>query len=596
MANPRYAIGLDLGDGESAIAWSDREGTGQARAAVGPDAWTTAPGRIRAYARAGDETSVVTAIARVGNERVIGERALRLPNAREILTNFKTMPRRTGVGLVEPLDSAEFAYWFVKEFAEQHPDIAAPDNCVLYVGHPAGWPPEAVRIYAEQLEARLRPLEVRLVPESQSAFLHVHDEAEVAVDVRPVLVVDIGSSTTDFTLVTDAGADNLPFGQDLGCRAIDEEVMAAVTAAVLDPHDRRRLGQDDEKALLRWLCRRHKEAAFAGVQLPKPELEERGAWVVETCWNRLSEVDVAGLAGRPDGWRDKARVELAAVCDHLGQSRRPALVLTTGGGSRMPFVRDLCVATFPDSQVASIDQPSLAVAKGLASYGRWRARVDAFREGVKRLAGSAALTDVLEAGIVEFTAQLYRAWIDWSFGAGRGSSTGTPDDLDGLKLRQGLFLDWLTTPEGKQTRDRIFCPFELKLDNAIAPEAEALCTAAGLPSSALSTRIVLPPDVFVLPQGVMQHLNTFIERVVDPIFDPAMDKLDETAVGRAVAKFSDWLLPPSRERLLAQAISVPGTRWFRFTDDDKAKLVKAIQAQVSEQLLERSRAIEQLLA
>jgi hypothetical protein len=94
----------------------------------------------------------------------------------------------------------------------------------------------------------------------------------------------------------------------------------------------------------------------------------------------------------------------------------------------------------------------------------------------------------------------------------------------------------------------------------------------------------------------MHHLNTFIEKVIDPIFDPVMDKLDKTMVGRVVADFSDWLLPPSRERQVAQALSAPMTRWFRFTDDDKAKLIEAIQEQVSEQLLERSRAIEQLLA
>jgi hypothetical protein len=580
MASPRYAIGLDLGDGESAIAWADRE----------------APGRIRVYTREGDETSVVTAIARTDDGRVIGEHALRLSNAREVLTTFKTMPRRTGVGLVEPLDSVEFAYWFVKDFAEQHPEVAAPDTCVLYIGHPAGWPTEAVQIYADQLEARLHPFEIRLVPESQSAFLHVHDEARVAPDIRPVLVVDIGSSTTDFTLVTDAGADNLAFGQALGCRVIDEEIRSAVTAAVPDPHDRRRLGQDDEKALLRWLCRRRKEAAFAGVELRKPALEERPAWVVETCWHRLADVDVSALVTRPGGWHEQLRAELAAVRDHLGESRRPELVLTTGGGSRMPFVHDLCVASFPGSDVARIDNPELAVAKGLASYGRWRVRVDAFRGGVKGLARSSALTELLETGIVEFTAKLYRAWIDWGFGAGRGSATGTPDTLDGLKQRQRLFLNWLKTQDGKETRDRIFCPFELQIDDALAPEAAALCADAHLPRSALSTRITLPPDVFVLPQGAMQHLNTFVEKVVDPILNPVMDKLDKTSVGRVVADFSNWLLPASRERRVAQALSAPMTRWFRFTDDDKAKLIEAIQEQVSEQLLERSRAIEQLLA
>lgn len=582
MSSRRYVIGLDLGDGESAIAWADVEDRR----------------RVRLYTREGDETSVVTAIARDGDGRVIGERALRKADAREVLTNFKTMPSRTGVGLVEPLDSVEFAYWFVKDFAGKHPDIAAPDNCVLYIGHPAGWPADAVRIYGDQLEARLHPFEVRLVPESQSAFLHVHDESEVDPGVRPVLVVDIGSSTTDFTLVTDDGADNLPFGQAIGCRAIDEEVMAAVVAAVPDPDDLNRLSQDDEMALLRWLCRRHKEATFAGVEARAPRLEGRAAWVVETCWPLLAEVDVSALIDRPGGWRERLRLELAAVRDHLGESR-PELVLTTGSGSRMPFVRDLCVAAFPDAEVASVDQPSLAVAKGLASYGRWRAKVDAFRAGVAALADSDAVDNVLADESRPLARRFYKVWINWSLDFTKrefreilAGYRAAKDSTD-LATRRRLFVAWMATPDADPKRQQIFGSVETRLDRALTPIADALCRDCGLDATALDTKVELPPDVFVrLRVGRLRDLDAVFERTVGRM----LDLFALSPFSRWAMRMMDGAVPSSIDHALTEAGNAMAAGLYRLSDDDIAELAEAIRLRVREQLLERAKAIETLLA
>lgn len=217
MGQPRFVVGLDLGDGESAIAWTACDG----------------PREIRLFDRGHDEVSVVTAIGTVDGEQEFGERALRDPEVTNVHTHFKTRPVRTRVGLGAGLLTAHFARLFVDDFRHRYPEVAA--NCVLYVGHPAGWEKDAVTAYQEELETALHSMDVRLVPESQSAFLHVYDEEQVDPTTRPVLVVDIGSSTVDFTLVTEEAADNLPFGDgdgedgiDIGCRAIDRRIRDVV--------------------------------------------------------------------------------------------------------------------------------------------------------------------------------------------------------------------------------------------------------------------------------------------------------------------------------------------------------------------------------
>lgn len=100
--------------------------------------------------------------------------------------------------------------------------------------------------------------------------------------------------------------------------------------------------------------------------------------MLEVCWETLRAVDVEKLVSEPGGWKQRLRTELEEVREHLDEAQ-PELVLTTGGGSRMPFVRDLCEEVFPDAAVAEVAEPALSVARGLASYGRWRSRVDAFR-------------------------------------------------------------------------------------------------------------------------------------------------------------------------------------------------------------------------
>ncbi|MGA5757151.1 Hsp70 family protein [Nonomuraea bangladeshensis] len=573
MSRPRYAVGLDLGDGESAIAWVE----------------CTDSGEVRLYDRGDDEVSVVTAMARgIDGTELLGEAALLHPEVRQARVNFKTRPRRTRVGLAESLDIVDFARLFVSEFGERYPEVLG--GCRLYIGHPAGWDQATVAVYREQLEGALRPLSVQLVPESQSAFLHVHDQARVDPETRPVLVVDVGSSTIDFTLVTD-GPENLPYGDELGCRRIDEEIRGVVLEREHDPAVRERLAQPTAAGLLSWLCRRHKEAAFSGLSFPRPTArpDSKLRWVIDTCWPALAQVDVEALVRRPGGWLDRFRDELRRVRGHLGE-RLPLIVLTAGGGARMPLVGQACAEVFAGATIDPVAEPSLAVARGLASYGRWRLRVEEFRDAVRALTDSSEIDDCVSADARGFTRRLYTAYYQNQWEAIfepilAEVNAGVPprEAVGDMKAQQRRLFAWLATPAARPVRDRVLGPLEDRINGVLRPAADRLCAAHGLPSHALNTRVALPPTIFLRPPAALLPVVPLLEKVSGPL----MAGLARSRVFRASLR--------GQLRILKSAGPRAGSL-YRLNDGDIAELTHAVREEVTKQLLQRVRSIEMLLA
>ena len=96
---------------------------------------------------------------------------------------------------------------------------------LFYVGHPSGWDEETVDLYQEIL-AEVLP-NVKVTPKSRAGLMSVIKTNQVSLEElgKSVLVIDIGSSTTDFTLV--GNQVNKPFeeaGVDLGGALIDEAI------------------------------------------------------------------------------------------------------------------------------------------------------------------------------------------------------------------------------------------------------------------------------------------------------------------------------------------------------------------------------------
>lgn len=370
-AEARYVIGLDIGDGESCLGWAPLDGSEQTR--------------IYARPRSG-ERSIVTAMVQSPSDaerrRLIGDEAVTSRGATHFSVNFKAAPDALSP---ETPDAVIFAQSLLTEFREHHPEVF--QDCIAFIGHPTGWPPEAVAAYERHLG--LLGLPVRLMPESQSALLHVRDRGSDEKQLERVLVVDIGSSTTDFTIVEDLSPRNLPVGATPGCRQIDEQLAGLVRAAL--HHDAaltEALTADGGPEFLLLACRWAKEAQFSGnsrrIMDLRVSCEERFRPIVATAWTWLQGLEIPQMVAAPGGWGEDFRAVLTEVADLLGD-RRPYLVVLTGGGSRMDLADRLCREVFPTSIVEHDEDPACVVARGLVSNAQHRANVGRFRRDVTEL-------------------------------------------------------------------------------------------------------------------------------------------------------------------------------------------------------------------
>ncbi|MFI9240307.1 Hsp70 family protein [Streptomyces sp. NPDC053079] len=381
-------VGLDIGDGESALCWLSTD-TARLR------------DQANIFVRATGEKGIITATAWKQGEDgrpprlLFGEEAVLSKDCFQFGVNFKNPP--------DPLDEVTpqtvlFAQALLGEFFRRHPGIRR--RCVVYIGHPTGWPDDVVAAYAQQFHALDVP--VQLMPESQSALVHVRDRrATDSSDeygyrgLRKVLVVDIGSSTTDFTFVDDLVPCNLPTGASLGCRQIDKKLVERVMAAsAQDTGFIEAVNSPGGKEMLLLVCRRAKEIQFSPLGDDSKEdpflrmpsaCDPRFSPIMERGRGCLRGMDIPGhVVAAPGGWADGFRAVLAEVAEQL-EAAGPELIVLTGGGSRMPVVRTICMEIFPDALVENDPHPGLTVARGLASAGRHRVAMERFRDDIGAL-------------------------------------------------------------------------------------------------------------------------------------------------------------------------------------------------------------------
>ncbi|EPH39752.1 hypothetical protein ABT390_24680 [Streptomyces aurantiacus] len=471
-----YAVGLDLGDGESSLCWLPTAGRTSAKS----------------YFRGTEGASIVTALGRVpeqsgdpagetpaqdlGYRDVIGETAVLAKNGVHFSVNFKNRHGHTD------LKAVQFAQLFLAEFFTAKPEVR--EDCVVYVGHPAGWDDSSVAAYLRQLGAIDVP--VRLVAESQSALVHVRDRRAKRRDgggLDRVLVVDVGSSTTDFTVVEDLKPRNLPVGAELGCREIDAALARIVRKDFENsPEFTDALGRDGGPDMLMLVCRRAKEAQFTRGDLHLQHMESGCAPelvpLITLGVERLRGIDVRERVVRaPGGWADRFAETLTEVRGHLGPPG-PELVVLTGGGSRMPVVRELCAAAFPQATVEDDEEPSLSVTRGLASIGRHSVNVARFRRDIQVLKDRLEFEEVIRAGLITTFEQVKQNLLT------RLLERAEREDAEGESL--DALIRELTG------MDAALADLRTRLEGALVPPVLDICRAYGIRDDQFALEITLP--------------------------------------------------------------------------------------------------------
>ena len=425
----RY-YGFDLGDAESAVTYLKKNE--QMEPKVVP---------VR------ESGSFITAYARLRTgELLIGEEACYTPDATERRLRFKSR------FLTDPSSARDIRSFAGGVLGELYMSggLIKGEDCCFYIGCPAGWDRSQRERYREIFENAGFP-PVRIISESRAALISACQSRhfQVGYDIlsRPVLVVDMGSSTTDFAYISSGREVELQTAGEvaLGGGIMDELLLDASVEASPDKDELRRVFEQSPpwRTYCEFAARRLKEKYFADedywrdkgctqtvtvmgkkrlrlelrmneeladriLEAPAPQLKNRSfhkvfAASLQEIHRSLQEKDreAAGKAGgntldkadksdRSDA-ADAAARETAAGLGHM-----PELLFLTGGVSRMPALREWCREAFPEAIVITGAEPEYSVSRGLAYSGRIDEEIRAFRQEVRELVESSVVERIVE--------------------------------------------------------------------------------------------------------------------------------------------------------------------------------------------------------
>ena len=489
------SIGFDLGHAETSVT----------KASMGA---TTQPSVLDVQ---GQKTTI-TAVAEANGRVLVGEDAYMGRNPEGLKVAFKS-PDLKNPATRRP--TKLFAQRIVELLTESK-QIEGGARSLFVVGCPSGWGRAARRDYAVLLqEAGMQ--QVQIVPESRAAYLAARESGEIPPEdlEGAVLIVDIGSSTTDFTFVVQRELRPVDFGHnELGAGILDKITLERELKKAGNA-DLNELFEEylQYKAQCLLFSRKVKERYFNSDTTQEPVYilekigEKRILFEIEIGDDDMAEIlstpigELGGLA-----WPSAFQKELQSVREKTADIP-PTIILLTGGASRMPFVLECCEEIFPQAKVKRGPEPESTIARGLAWAGRRGKKGDKFHQEIedifklKELRGAIrnrpdnetkSPLEELIANIANFlTPELEHVilltFIDW-----RNGHISTLNHLESeTKNRIKQYLEALKGPGAKKLEEKVILAW---LDNSVKPAVEKLvepiCERAGIPSSNLS----LPRD------------------------------------------------------------------------------------------------------
>ena len=397
-------FGFDLGDAESAVSVLEKNSKRE------PE--------VLAVAGA---TSFITAWARLETmQLVIGEAACYQMHAMERKLRFKSRFLKDGRSAA---DVRQFASGVLGELVRE--GLADPqEDCCFYIGCPAGWNRDVREKYRSIFEEAGYP-PVRIISESRAALVSACQSRhlQVGYDIlsHPVLVVDIGSSTTDFAYIMGGREVELKTAGEtfLGGGQMDELVLEESLRISEQGQKLREVFEKSEpwRNYCEFAARRLKEKYFSD----EPYWREHGcSETVKVYYDTPVPLTLrmdAGVADRilyqPSGlldgrsFADVFTESLREVRDRI-EGKQPELLFLTGGVSRLAVLRDWCREVFPEAVVITAKEPEFSVCKGLAWCGSIDEEMRAFTQEITDLKDSS----IVERIVGDHIGELYRLAVD----------------------------------------------------------------------------------------------------------------------------------------------------------------------------------------
>lgn len=479
-------IGFDLGHGESALARAFAQGHSE------PE--------ILEYR---GTRSLVTAVAKDKGARSasrIGAEALSLSDGK-VWAKFKS-PDLDAPDVREPLTL--FTRALIRGLTDDG-SMRGPKDSHFVIGCPSGWS-EDVRERYRNLFAKAAGLsQARIVSESRAALMTALEQGYLSMDDAraSVLIVDIGSSTTDFTYCRDLAAEDVGHNI-LGSGLLDTEILGLNIARQPQRDQIEELLKENPsyRPILEYWCREAKEAYFTGEDKPVemirrlPVAGKSGGGLLFEI--RIDQTDADSILSKPlealhgFSWADAFNYALRETVEQLG-GRDPDTVLLTGGASRLPLVLPATKTVFPEARVIRGAEPEFAIARGLAWLGRFEFLHQSFKTEVgalmqtdgevAQLAGEAAksLGETLAPALVDGLTE------DCIKPAFRNWRSGNIASLDAVEAELTKSVaDWLRSDTAQAKLKPVISRWFAGLQRDIETITDPLCREHGLPAMVLS--------------------------------------------------------------------------------------------------------------
>ncbi|MEW6493565.1 MAG: hypothetical protein AB1589_13820 [Cyanobacteriota bacterium] len=469
---------------------------------------------------------------------LVGEQALIQAGVTQLKISFKQIPNNDPNYRETISKFLETYYHLLKEGKQ----IEGGENNYFFVGCPSGWSVSDREEYQTLLKESGIPL-LKVIPESRAAFMHAKEAGKLSYDKlrSSVLIVDIGSSTTDFTLVKSLHEIPIDFGSNaLGGSLIDK----AIFARTLTNHEDKALLErvfeqyPHHQARCELACRKAKEDYFSNEALySHPQTFARGFesineqiyFVPQVNQGVMEEIlhqSLPELGGK--SWLESFREAVREAKENLAQQGMvPQLLLMTGGASRMKFTRQICEEIFPEpeTQVRPDPEPERCIALGLARVGRWDLRAAAFKEEVNKLFDSKKLKELVEKHIPELielltkplSESLIENVIKPSLKEWRNNKIRTLSDLENRMKEQAE--EWIKSQNARQiVKNQSVTWFNSKIQPELAQETDPICQKYQIPRSSLRFEEGIGPTVvnpeLAIGDAILADTVSFIVNVV----------------------------------------------------------------------------------
>ncbi|MDF5736420.1 MULTISPECIES: Hsp70 family protein [unclassified Nostoc] len=469
---------------------------------------------------------------------LVGEQALIQAGVTQLTISFKQKPNNDPKYRETISTFVATYYRLLKESGQ----LEGGEGNYFYIGCPSGWSVSDRSEYQKILQEAGIP-RLNVVPESRAAFMQAKEAGKLEYDklLASVLIVDIGSSTTDFTLVKSLEEIPIDFGSNtLGASLIDK----AIFARTLANHEQKTLLEKvfqeypHHQARCELACRKAKEDYFSNEQLySDPESFARGFESINEQIYFIPQVNkllMEEILNQPlpelalHSWMRSFHDSLKEAKEKLEKlGIVPKLVLMTGGASRMKFTHFLCQEMFPEPEtlLRPDPEPERCIAMGLARVGRWDLRATAFKEEVNKLFTSNQLKSLIERYIPELIESLTKPLTD-----GLIFNAVKPGLKDWQKNKIRTLADletslisraeqWLKSDRAVQIINyQCASWFSNKIQPDLAAQTDPICRKFQIPRSSLRFEDSIDPN-FVNPElrigdAIIAETVAFIVNVI----------------------------------------------------------------------------------